>query len=131
MRKFIIAAIAGILIGLTGSAFAVVGTSTITVTDGQSEIPNATVKITFKTETGKRISTVTRRTPRSGKVTVKIPDKTTSIEITAVAPSCRPGQETTSGGLFGWNVSLALRCQGRGRSFVPTSRLDEGAGDGD
>ena len=71
MRKFVMTAVAGILIGWMAPAFAVVGTTTISVTDGQSAIPHATVTVTFKNEKGRRIHRVKRRTSSSGTVRVR------------------------------------------------------------
>lgn len=121
MRKVLVAALIGILIGWMAPAYAVVGTATITVTDGQKPIPGATVKITFKTSSGHR-RRVTRKTSSTGKVTVRVPENTDKIEITATARKCKTGHKTTGGGIFGWDTSLDLICSNGPNHHLPPAR---------
>src|SRR4051812_35056934 len=67
-------------------AMAIVGETTVKVADGGTAIPQATLTITFKSQTGKPVQTVKRTTlpsgPKAGTRTVKIPDNARTADIT-------------------------------------------------
>ena len=79
-------------------ALAVVGETTVKVADGAAPIPQATITITFKNKAGKPLRTVKRpalRTgPKAGTRTVKIPDNTSTADITVTTASGRTQTRT-------------------------------------
>ncbi|MDO8399276.1 MAG: hypothetical protein Q7T45_15795 [Bradyrhizobium sp.] len=79
---------------------ALVGETTVKVTDGAAAIPQATITITFKNQAGKPLQTVKRpvlRTgPKTGTRTVAIPDNTRTADITVTTAT---GQTQTRTGL--------------------------------
>jgi opacity protein-like surface antigen len=81
MRRLIcLVAIVGVL-AWAGAAEAVVGDTTVSVGDGGKPIQEAKVTLTFKDGGGKTIRKVTRTTTRTGKRTVRIPDRTEKVDI--------------------------------------------------
>lgn len=79
-------------------ALAVVGETTVKVADGAAPIPQATITITFKNKAGKALQTVKRpalRTgPKAGTRTVRIPDHTSTADITVTTATGRTQMRT-------------------------------------
>jgi len=97
MQKFRSAMLAFCLLAWPAtSAWAIVGETTIKVADGATQIPQASVTVTFKDSGGKKIQTVKRTTRRSGSRAVTIPDRTATVDIAVRAPN---GKTATRAGL--------------------------------
>ncbi|MDP3692543.1 hypothetical protein [Bradyrhizobium sp.] len=100
MRKLKFTIVALAVLAWIPPALAVVGETTVKVADGAAPIPQATITITFKDKAGKPLRTVKRpalRTgPKAGTRTVKIPDNTTTADITVTTAT---GRTQTRNGL--------------------------------
>lgn len=86
MRKFMFgAAIAAVV--WAAPAWAIIGSTTIKVTDRGQPIPTATVTLTFKDKAGKPVGKpVRRRATRAGTPKIKIPDNTATVDISVRTP---------------------------------------------
>ncbi|MGE0564974.1 MAG: outer membrane protein [Pseudolabrys sp.] len=86
MRRFVwIAAVAALVWSVP--AWAIIGETSIKVTDGGQPVPTATVTLTFKDKDGKPVGKpVKRPVTRTGTPKIKIPDNTTTVDITVSTP---------------------------------------------
>jgi hypothetical protein len=86
MRKFMFGAAFAAAVWAV-PAWAIIGSTTIKITDGGQPVPTATVTLTFKDKAGKPVGKrVRRRATRVGTPQIKIPDNTATVDISVRTP---------------------------------------------
>ena len=97
MRRFFLTSIVTFgMLAWIGVAWAIVGETTVTATDGGQPIPGAKVTITFKTDTGRRI----RRITVTDRKKIVIPDGTRKVDITVTTKRDRKTETDIDVGLL-------------------------------
>ena len=85
-------------LAFTPQAWAIVGETTVKVADAGTPIPQATITVTFKDQSGKPLQTVKRPTlrtgPGSGTRKVTIPDNTKTVDIFVTTANGRTATRT-------------------------------------
>ncbi len=85
MRKTSLAILALAFLAFMPQAWAIVGETTVKVVDAGTPVPQATISVTFKDQSGRKLQTVRRPTLRTGPGTgtrkVTIPDNTKTADI--------------------------------------------------
>jgi len=98
MRKVGFAMLAWASLAFTPQAWAIVGETTVKVADAGTPIPQATITVTFKDQSGKPLQTVRRPTlrtgPGSGTRKVTIPDNTKTVDIFVTTANGRTATRT-------------------------------------
>jgi outer membrane immunogenic protein len=85
MRRFILASVSVCALAWSSSAWAVVGSTTVTASDGAKPIAGATISVTFKDAAGRALRSPRPQPARTGKRTIKIPPGAVSADISVTA----------------------------------------------